>query len=126
MKDITPLVLLVSTAVFSCETKQDRSHSRLPFLRLNGVPVHQTQQAMEVCDEILDGFEILVFVHPSRLLSCAVATSPLHRGRERKTSIWTCEKEKSGVKLKTEDVPVYFSLALQERGQDLEAEGSEN
>lgn len=89
-------------------------------------PVHQTQQAVEVCDEMLGGFEILVFVHPSSLLSCAVAASPLHRGRERKTSIWTFEKEESGVKLKTEDVTVYFSPALQERGQDLEAESSEN
>lgn len=67
-------------------TKQSPSARVPPFPVLDFVrcPANQTQQAMEACDEMLDGSQSLVLVRPLRHLSSAVATSPLSRGRERK------------------------------------------
>lgn len=47
-------------------------------------PVPQTQQAMGVCDERLDGFRILMFAHPLRLLPPAGASSPSPPWEKRK------------------------------------------
>lgn len=67
---------------------------------------------MEVCDEIRDGCKILVVCSPFEAPSACSSHSPSPPRERKNTSIETFEREESGVKLKREELPVYFSQAL--------------
>lgn len=115
------LTLLSSLA----KQNKDHSHLCLPFLRFNAVS-SPSQQVMEVCDEILDGFKVLMIVHPLRLLPSVVATSPLHHGRERKQASRLLKGKRVELNWRQKILQSILARLFRQGGLELEPESSEN